>query len=337
MRATLLTVVAAAFLLEAGCRPPVPAASPQTLPLPEAKPAPASVVTIPEEFQSPAQTSKPSSVPATPRILFAVTDFQVKTESGIQGIMAGETVNVIREEGDSIVVQYGGVEFSRNKSFFSPTYVSSRPPQEAGAVMTPQPVPTPEPVAEVKLEAPAPSAAPLQPESTPEPVAEVKLEAPAPSAAPLQPESTPEPVAEVKLEAPAPSAAPLQPESTPEPVAEVKPEAPAPSAAPLQPESTPEPVETIGLAAPVPPAEPALPDENLPPTPPLPAPRLSREEKKMAALADSIRGLNEQIRTAKEKVEHSGKKPSRNEARAIERMKADRDELSRELTTLGKP
>jgi len=289
MRATLLTVVAAAFLLEAGCRPPVPAASPQTLPLPEAKPAPASVVTIPEEFQTPAQTSKPSSVPATPRILFAVTDFQVKTESGIQGIMAGETVNVIREEGDSIVVQYGGVEFSRNKSFFSPTYVSSRPPQEAGAVMTPQPVPTPEPVAEVKPEAPAPSAAPLQPESTPEPVAEVK------------------------------------------------PEAPAPSAAPLQPESTPEPVETIGLAAPVPPAEPALPDENLPPTPPLPAPRLSREEKKMAALADSIRGLNEQIRAAQEKVEHSGKKPSRNETRAIERMKADRDELSRELTTLGKP
>jgi hypothetical protein len=311
MRAILLPMVAGAFLLEAGCRPPVPAASPQTLPLPEAKPAPASVVTIPEEFQSPAQTSKPSSVPATPRILFAVTDFQVKTESGIQGIMAGETVNVIREEGDSIVVQYGGVEFSRNKSFFSPTYVSSRPPQEAGAVMTPQPVPTPEPVAEVKPEAPAPSAVPVQPESTP--------------------------VAEVKPEASAPSAAPLQPESTPEPVAEVKPEAPASSAVPVQPESTPEPVETIGLAAPVPPAEPALPDENLPPTPPLPAPRLSREEKKMAALADSIRGLNEQIRAAQEKAGHSGKKPSRNETRAIERMKADRDELSRELTTLGKP
>jgi hypothetical protein len=64
---------------------------------------------------------------------------------------------------------------------------------------------------------------------------------------------------------------------------------------------------------------------------------LSREEKKLAALADSIRGLNEQIRTAQENAEHSGKKPSRNEARAIERMKADRDELSRELTTLGKP
>jgi len=313
MRAILLPVAAAAFLLAAGCRPPVPAASPQTLPLPEAKPAPASVVTIPDEFQTPAQTSKESSVPATPRILFAVTDFQVKTESGIHGIMAGETVNVIREEGDSIVVQYGEVEFIRNRSFFSPTFVSSRPPQEAGAVMTPQPVPTPEPVAEARPEAPAPSAVPLQPESTPESIAEAKPEAPAPSDVPLQPESTPEPVAEVK------------------------PEAPVPSAAPVQPESTPEPVETIGLAAPVPAAEPALPDENLPPTSPLPAPRLSREEKKMAALADSIRGLNEQIRTAQEKAGHSGKKPSRNEARAIERMKADRDELSRELTTLGKP
>ncbi|MEI6277762.1 MAG: hypothetical protein WCQ16_00090 [Verrucomicrobiae bacterium] len=231
MRTLLLPVIAVAFL-GAGCeRPAEPAGSQRTVrPTEPATPTPAGVVTIPEEFQSPTQTP----LPATPKILFAVKNFQVKTGSGIQGIMAGETVNVIREVRDDVVVQYGELEFTRPQSFFSPTFVGSNPPQEV------------------------------------------------------------------------------------------------PAAVPA------EPAETIGLAAPVPAAEPVLPEENFPARP-LPRPPLTAGEKKMAELADSIRALNEKIRTAQANAGSPGKQPTRAEKRALEQMKADRDELSLQLTTLGKP
>jgi len=226
---TLLFAMAAVFL-GAGCERPAEKPASRPPQAAEQPSVPTSVATIPEEFQSPAQSApKP---PATPRILFAATNFQVKTESGIQGIMAGETVNVIREAGENIVVQYGEIEFTRHKSFFSPTFVSSPPPQEA-------------------------------------------------------------------------------------PVA-------------------PEPVETVGLTDPVPAVEPALPGENLPETP-MHVPRLTPEEKRLAELTDSIRDLNEKIRTAQATAGRPGKQVSRSETRNIEKMKSDRDELSRQLTTLGKP
>jgi hypothetical protein len=223
------------------------------------------VVPLPEEFQpSAAPTVPPAPVAVTPRILFAVADIQVTTKSGIQGIMAGETVNVIREVGDEIVVQYGDLEFIKPKSLFSAIFVGK---------------------------------APTAPEA--EPVAA--------------------PVAENTASAP--------PEATP----------PAPTEQP----AAAEPLETIGLAAPVPAtpiptAEPALPDEPAHSVASHP-PQLSPEEKKMAELTTSIRVLNDKIRAAQEQSAAPGKKPTRNEKRAIEQMKAERDELSRRLTTLGKP
>jgi hypothetical protein len=203
----------------------------------EADPATStSVVAIPEEFQSSAAQTPAPELPATPRILFAVKSFQVKTESGIQGIMAGETVNVIREVKDAIVVQYGDVEFARPKSFFSATFVgeSSSTPRQGHRAMNQ------------------------------------------------------------------------------------------------------EGVDAIELTARVPAREPGLPGENLPEMPAR-VPRLSSAEKKLAELTDSIRALNANIRTAQENAEHFGKVPTRTEKRAIDQMKSDRDELSRRLTTLGKP
>jgi len=142
--------------------------------------------------------------------------------------------------------------------------------------------------------------------------------------------------------------APLKAGSAPEPVAEAVPETPNSSGASLMSGKAVEPTETIDLpaapvptpveamssATPVPAADPALPEEDPATTP---FPQLTAEQKKMAALADSIRGLNEQIRIAQENAEHPQNKSSRAEKRKIERLKADRDELSRELTTLGKP
>ncbi len=78
----------------------------------------ASVVSIPEEFLSP--QPKPSVLP---RVVFATSDFQVTTSQGIQGIHAGEAVNFLREEGGDFVVESDGLEFQKNKSFFSATYV----------------------------------------------------------------------------------------------------------------------------------------------------------------------------------------------------------------------
>ena len=243
---------------------PLPEA-PSTPPPDSAASQPASVVPIPEEFQTAATPPAPAApVAVTPRILFAVTDIQVTTKSGIQGIMAGETVNLIREVGDEIVVQYGDLEFIKPKSLFSAIFVGK---------------------------------APTSPEATP--VAE-----PAPE-----------------------NTASAPPETTP----------PAPAEQP----AAAEPVDTIGLAAPVPAApmsaaEPVLPDEPAPFIARHP-PQLSPEEKKMAELTTSIRVLNEKIRAAQEQTSAPGKKPTRNEKRAIEQMKSERDELSQRLTTLGKP
>lgn len=176
--------------------------------------------------------------------------------------MAGETVNVIREVGDEIVVQYGDLEFIKPKSLFSATFVGR-------AQTAPETGPVAAPVAE--------------------------------------------------------NTASVPPEATP----------------PAEQPASAEPVETIGLAAPVPAtpiptAEPALPDEPAHSVASHP-PQLSPEEKKMAELTTSIRVLNDKIRAAQEQSAAPGKKPTRNEKRAIEQMKAERDELSRRLTTLGKP
>jgi len=268
--------VLVAASLGVGCERPAqetaaPPAAPSTPP-PEAQASqPASVVPIPEEFQTTATPPAPAApVAVTPRILFAVTDIQVTTKSGIQGIMAGETVNVIREVGDEIVVQYGDLEFIKPKSLFSAIFVGGKP----------QTTPEAEPVAE--------------------PVSE--------------------PVAENSMAAPAPAENLAAPSEQP------------PAA---------EPVDTIGLAAPVPAtplpvAEPILPDEPAPSIARNP-PQLSPEEKKMAELTTSIRVLNDKIRVAQEQASASGKKPTRNEKRAIDQMKSERDELSQRLTSLGKP
>lgn len=260
--------VLVAASLGVGCERPAqesaaPPAAPSTPP-PEAQASqPASVVPIPEEFQTTATPTPAAPVAVTPRILFAVTDIQVTTKSGIQGIMAGETVNVIREVGDEIVVQYGDLEFIKPKSLFSAIFVGK---------------------------------APTAPETTP----------------------VPEPVTGNTASNP--------------------PETPAaPAEQPAEAES----VDTIGLAAPVPAttmpaAEPALPDEQAPSIDRHP-PQLSPEEKKMAELTTSIRVLNDKIRVAQDQSSAQGKKPTRAEKRAIEQMKAERDELSQRLTGLGKP
>jgi hypothetical protein len=94
--------------------------------------------------------------------------------------------------------------------------------------------------------------------------------------------------------------------------------------------------EMIGLAAPVLAAEPSLPDEPLSPHPE-PPPQMTAEEQRMANISDAIRELNANIRQAQQKGQASGKKPSRAERHALEQMKEERDELSRQLTTMGKP
>ena len=106
--------------------------SPDTTPTPRAaepvpRTPPASVVSIPEEFLS----SPPSPQPmpnVLPRVVFATSDFQVTTRHGIQGIRAGEALNFLREEKGDYVVESGGREFQKNKSYFAATYVGpSRP------------------------------------------------------------------------------------------------------------------------------------------------------------------------------------------------------------------
>lgn len=266
MRKLWLPAFSAAWLV-AGCEPTPRAEAPAG---PEPSPTPlhgTSVVPIPEEFQSPPEAPSATPAPAatvTPRILFAVTDIQVTTKSGIQGIMAGETVNLIREVGDELIVQYGDMEFIKPKSFFSATFVNRKP----------------------AVSEPAPAAQE--------------------SAGPEEPAATPSQPAESLAQA--------------SPAAEG-------------------PVETIGLTAPVPAApvesvEDPLPGEPARPRQPV---QLSPEEKKMAQVTDSIRTLNDRIREAQGKIEASGKKPTRAQRAELQSLKDERDELSRQLTKLGKP
>jgi len=201
----LPVLVAASFGM--GCERPTqepvqPPAAPSTPPPDSAASQPASVVPIPEEFQTPATPPAPAE-PVTPRILFAVTDIQVTTKSGIQGIMAGETVNVIREVGDEIVVQYGDLEFIKPKSLFSATFVGKAPaPVEAAPVAEP----APENTASAPQETPP---APADQPAAPEPVDTIGLAAPVPA--------TPMPAAEPVLpDEPAPSIARHPPQLSPE-------------------------------------------------------------------------------------------------------------------------
>lgn len=231
---------------------------------------PAAFVPIPEEFQTPPQAPPAPAAPATPAtppILFTTKAFQITNKSGIQGIQVGETVNLLRETDDEYIVQYGDLEFIKEKSFFSATFVGRE---------------------DVPTEPAAPSGG-----------AGSEPSAPAESTAPAEPVL----------------AAGQVTEQVAEQVAEG---------------------EIIGLAAPVLAAEPALPGEALPATPE-PLPPMTAEEKRMADISDAIRELNENIRVAQQKAEGSGKKPSRAERRALEQMKEQRDELSRQLTTIGKP
>lgn len=51
--------------------------------------------------------------------------FQVTTSRGIQGISAGEVVNLVSKQGDEYIVKYGDLQFRKHKSFFSDTYVET--------------------------------------------------------------------------------------------------------------------------------------------------------------------------------------------------------------------
>lgn len=253
----LWSVVVLALL--SGCEKP---SEPETdMPFPPPPPpaeSPAVFVPIPEEFQTPPQETPAPAPPATPRILFIAKEFQITNRSGIQGVQVGETVNLLREMDDEYIVQYGDLEFIKEKSFFSATFVG----RQAAA-----------PVAEEPVMAAAGDPASAAPEQAPAPAETVAVQ-------------------------------------------EVE--------------------ETIGLAAPLPAAEPALPDEAASPLP-MPPPQMTVEEKRMAEISDAIRGLNDGIREAQQKLEASGKKPGRAERRALDQMKEQRDELSRQLTTMGKP
>jgi hypothetical protein len=174
-----------------------------------------------------------------PRVVFATSDFQVTTQHGIQGIRAGDALNFLREEGEDYVVETGGLEFRKNKTYFAATYV----------------------------------------------------------------------------------------------------EPPRPQASPVA-------GETVAVASPSP--EPSLPEE-----PPLGAavpsdnPAILSEQKKVGELADSIRHLNDRIRSAQDDLDKLSAKPAEGEkpspqdlkkaSRAILKLKAERDELSGQLTKMGKP
>ena len=109
----------------------------------------------------------------------------------------------------------------------------------------------------------------------------------------------------------------------------------------------PEPTPLAGENAPVATMEePALPDE-----PPLSGvvppndPALVAETKKVGELTESLRKLNEQIRTAQDDLNSQrpagaaspAPQETKKAARAIEKLKAQRDVLSGQLTEMGKP
>ena len=216
--------------------------SPDTAPTPRStepvpRTPPASVVSIPEEFLSAAPSPQPMPT-VLPRVVFATSDFQVTTRHGIQGIRAGEALNFLREENGDYVVESGGREFQKNKSYFAATYVGP---------------------------------------------------------------------------------------------------------------SRPRPTPFAGESAPA--ARRASPESSLPDEPPLSGlvtaedPASVTGQKKLAALTDAIRGLNDQIRSAQDELDKKSARSSggedpqdiRKPLRAIQKLKEKRDELSGQLTEIGKP
>ena len=112
---------------------------------------------------------------------------------------------------------------------------------------------------------------------------------------------------------------------------------------PARPEPTPLAGENAPAATMV---EPALPDESpLSGVVPANDPALVAESKKVGELTESIRKLNAQIRNAQDDLDirsgGSGATPPPQEikkaARDIEKLKAQRDALSGQLTEMGKP
>ncbi len=265
--------------LLAGCRRPAekPAAEFTFSTEPPVVQPVAGIVPIPEEFQTPQEAPSAIKAPATPPILFVARDFQITNRAGIQGIQAGETVNLLRETPDEYIVQYGDLEFIKEKEYFSSTYVGKTAPDS----------------------------------SRPTPASDAMM----PSDAGLV----------ASANSPSGDVAPEEP-------AEVIGLASEGSAGP-QPSLPAEPVDSTGLTAPV--GEPPLPDESLLPDVPPPPPTAA--EKELANLTDAIRTLNNQIRAAEDASATSGKKPTRAERRRLEQMKDERDDLSRQLTKIGKP
>ena len=116
---------------------------------------------------------------------------------------------------------------------------------------------------------------------------------------------------------------------------------------PARPEPTPAAGESAPVAARVSPEAP-LPDEP-PLSGPIPAndPALVAGQKKVGNLTDSIRVLNDQIRSSQDELDRKSARSSGGDAasaqdikksvRAIQRLKEKRDELSGQLTEMGKP
>jgi len=289
MRILRLSVVTTCVLL-AGCGRPAekPAAELTFSAEPPAVEPVTGIVPIPEEFQPPQEAPAPSQLPATLPVLFVARDFQITNRAGIQGIRVGEAVNLLRETPDEYIVQYGDLEFIKEKEYFSSTFVGKSEPASS--------------------EPPSESLAQMPAESGPDSPAAVP-EAPALESAPpaSEPSASGDSADGIGL------AAPVAAER----------ESPLPA----------EPAGEMGLTAPV--AEAALPDEApLPDLPPLPP---TAADQKLADLTDAIRKLNNQIRAAEDAAIASGKKPTRAERRRLEQLKEERDDLSRQLTKLGKP
>lgn len=117
---------------------------------------------------------------------------------------------------------------------------------------------------------------------------------------------------------------------------------------PARPEPTPFSRESPPVAQRASSPEPLLPDEP-PLSGPVPAddPALIAEEKKLGDLTASIRTLNERIRSAQDELDKKSTRTSGGEApsaqeikkdsRAIQKLKDQRDQLSGQLTRMGKP
>ena len=114
-------------------------------------------------------------------------------------------------------------------------------------------------------------------------------------------------------------------------------EPPHPSPSPVAGESAP-------VAQRIPEEAPAPDEPPLSGTVPADDPALMAEAKKVGGLTESIRGLNDQIRSAEEDLDKNSnaapKVPTaeiKKASRAIQNLKDKRDELSRQLTEIGKP